>query len=142
MDYKKSLEDLEKVLSELRDENEIIPIVVEGEKDIEALRKLDINGEIISVNTGTSLTDFCDKIASKYKEIIILTDWDRRGGYLCHTIRKNLEGRVNCNLYYREIFAKNSMIRTIEGLPSWIDTMKNKINNGLKRNFNEKLPRG
>jgi len=142
MDYKKSLEDLQKALSELRDENEIIPIVVEGDKDIEALRKLDLNGEIISVNTGTSLTDFCDKIASKYKEIIILTDWDRRGGYLCHTIRKNLKGRVNCNLYYREVFAKNSMIRTIEGLPSWIDTMKGKINEGMKRNLNEKLPRG
>jgi 5S rRNA maturation endonuclease (ribonuclease M5) len=142
MDYKKSLEDLEKALSELRDENEKIPIIVEGEKDIEALRKLDIIGEIISVNIGTSLTDFCDKIASKYKQIIILTDWDRRGGYLCHTIRKNLEGRVNCNLYYREILAKNSMIRTIEGLPSWIETIKGKINNGLKRNFNEKLPRG
>jgi 5S rRNA maturation endonuclease (ribonuclease M5) len=141
MDYKKSLEDLEKALSELRDENEIIPIVVEGEKDIEALRKLDLNGDIISVNIGSSLTDFCDKIASRYKEIIILTDWDRRGGYLCHTIRKNLEGRVNCNLHYREIFAKNSMIRTIEGLPSWIDTMKAKINNEFKRNINKKLPR-
>ena len=141
MDYKKSLEDLEKALSELRDENEIIPIIVEGDKDIEALRKLDLNGEIISVNIGSSLTDFCDKIASRYKEIIILTDWDRRGGYLCHTIRKNLEGRVNCNLHYREIFAKNSMIRTIEGLPSWIDTMKAKVNNEFKRNFNKKLPR-
>ena len=142
MDYKKSLEDLEKAISELRDENEMIPIIVEGDKDIEALRKLDLNGEIISVNTGTSLTDFCDKIASKYKEIIILTDWDRRGGYLCHTIKKNLEGRVNCNTHYREIFAKNAMIRTIEGLPSWLETMRAKIVDGLKRNFNEKLPRG
>lgn len=142
MDYKKSLEDLEKAISELRDENEMIPIIVEGDKDIEALRRLDLNGEIISVNTGTSLTDFCDKIASKYKEIIILTDWDRRGGYLCHTIKKNLEGRVNCNTRYREIFAKNAMIRTIEGLPSWLETMRAKTTNGLKRNFNEKLPRG
>ena len=142
MDYKKSLEDLEKALSELQDENKQIPIIVEGDKDIDALRKLDINGEIISVNIGTSLTDFCDRIASKYKEIIILTDWDRRGGYLCHTIKKNLEGRVNCNTYYREIFAKNAMIRTIEGLPSWIDTMRTKTTNGLKRNFKENLPRG
>ncbi len=142
MDYKKSLEDLEKALSELQDENKQIPIIVEGDKDIDALRKLDINGEIISVNIGTSLTDFCDRIASKYKEIIILTDWDRRGGYLCHTIKKNLEGRVNCNTYYREIFAKNAMIRTIEGLPSWIDTMRIKTANGLKRNFKENLPRG
>ena len=133
MDYKKSLDDLEKALSELRDENKIIPIIVEGEKDINALRKLDIDGPIISVNAGISLTDFCDKIADNYKDIIILTDWDRRGGYLCHTIKKNLEGRVNCNIYYRGIFAKNSMIRTIEGLPSWIDTMKEKIINGLKR---------
>ena len=129
MDYKKSLEDLEKALSNLQDENKKIPIVVEGEKDIEALRKLDINGTIISVNTGVSLTDFCDKLADKYKDLIILTDWDRRGGYLCHTIRKNLEGRVNCNIHYRGIFAKNSMIRTIEGLPSWIETMKEKTRN-------------
>lgn len=127
MDYKKSLEDLEKALSELQEENKKIPIIVEGEKDIEALRKLDITGTIISVNTGISLTDFCDKIAREYKEIIILSDWDRRGGYICHTIKKNLEGRVSCNIYYRGIFAKNSMIRTIEGLPSWIKTIKEKI---------------
>ncbi len=129
MDYKKSLETLEKALSELQEENKKIPIIVEGDKDIDALRKLDINGIIISVNTGVSLTDFCDKIAQNYKNIIILTDWDRKGGYLCHTIRKNLEGRVNCNIYYREIFAKNSMIRTIEGLPSWIKTTSDKIRN-------------
>jgi 5S rRNA maturation endonuclease (ribonuclease M5) len=129
MDYKKSLEDLEKATSELRDENKKIPIIVEGDKDIDALRKLDIIGTIISVNAGTSLTDFCDKIADMYRDVIILTDWDRRGGYLCHTIKKNLEGRVNCNTYYREIFAKNSMIRTIEGLPSWIENMRKKIRN-------------
>jgi len=135
MDYKKSLEDLEKAITELKEENIRVPILVEGEKDIDALRKFNITGTIISVNTGTSLTDFCDRIADSYKDIIILTDWDRRGGYLCHTIKKNLEGRVNCNTYYREVFAKNSMIRTIEGLPSWIENMKNKISNGLKRNF-------
>lgn len=129
MDYKKSLEDLEKALSELREENKIIPIIVEGEKDIDALRKLEINGVIVSVNSGISITDFCDKLAAKYKDLIILTDWDRRGGYLCHTIKKNLAGRVKCNLYYREIFAKNSMVKTIEGLPSWIKTIKDKIEN-------------
>jgi len=128
MDYKKSLEDLEKAILELKDENKKTPIIVEGDKDIDALRKLDISGTIITVNTGTSLIDFCDKIAHNYKEIIILTDWDRRGGYLCHTIKKNLEGRVNCNIHYREIFAKNAMIRTIEGLPSWIENMRKKIN--------------
>ena len=101
MDYKKSLEYLEKALSELQEENKNIPIIVEGEKDIDALRNLDINGTIISVNVGVSLTDFCDKLAQEFKDIIILTDWDRHGGRLCYKIRKNLEGRINCNTRYR-----------------------------------------
>ena len=83
MDYKKSLEELEKGLNELREENKTVPIIVEGEKDIDALRKLSIFGEIIRVNTGVSLTDFCDQLAGKYRDIIILTDWDRKGGFLC-----------------------------------------------------------
>jgi len=129
MDYEKSYEDLKKALVELSEENKNIPVIVEGEKDIDALRKLDLTGEIITVNVGMSLTDFCDHIAEKYKEIIILTDWDRRGGYLCHTIRKNLQGRVKCNTHYRKIIAKNAMIRTVEGLPSWIVTIEDKIRN-------------
>ena len=129
MDYEKSLENLKKALYELSEENKKIPVIVEGEKDIEALHKLGLTGKIITVNVGMSLTDFCDKIAQDYKDTIILTDWDRKGGYLCHTIIKNLEGRVKCNTYYREVFAKNSMIRTVEGLPSWIETLKEKIRN-------------
>ena len=128
MDYKKSLENLEKALLELKEENKTAPILVEGDKDIEALHKLDIKGKILSINMGTSLTNFCDRISQEYKDIIILTDWDRKGGYLCHTIRKNLEGRVNCNTRYRKLFAKNAMIRTVEGLPSWLETMRKKLN--------------
>jgi len=128
MDYKKSFEELEKLLSELKEKNKSVPIIVEGDKDVAALRKLDINGIILSANTGRPLADFCDRIAEQYKDVIILTDWDWRGGRLCHTIRKNLEGRVNCDIKYRELFARHSMIRTVEGLPSWIETMKKKLN--------------
>jgi len=127
MDYKKSLEDIQKVLLDLQEENKKIPILVEGEKDIEALHKLGINGKIIRINTGTSIINFCDKIAQKYKAIIILTDWDRKGGFFCHTIKKNLEVRVSCNTKYREFFAKHTTIKTVEGLPSWIETITNKI---------------
>ena len=128
MDFKKSIEDLEKIIYDLGEENMSIPIIVEGKKDIVALRKLDINGSIISVNAGVPLIDFCDKIAKEHSDIIILTDWDRKGGYLCRKIKKNLEGRVNCNTKYRELFAKNAMIRTLEGLPSWLETMRTKLN--------------
>jgi len=109
MNYNESIKIIEKILLELIDENKKTPILVEGEKDIQALQKLGVKGLIISVNSGISLIDFCDKIADKYNEIIVLTDWDKKGGYLCHTIIKNLEGRVKCNTYYREILAKNSI---------------------------------
>ena len=127
MDYNEIIKNIEKNLTELIEENKIVPIIVEGEKDKLALEKLGVNGVIISVNRGVSLIDFCDRIAKKYKEIIILTDWDRRGGYLCSTIKRNLEGRVKCNIFYREVFAKNSVNKTVEGIPSWIETMKEKI---------------
>ena len=68
MDCKKSLEDIEKAVDELLDENQTVPVIVEGEKDINALRKLGATGEIIRINSGTNLIDFCDKIAEKYKQ--------------------------------------------------------------------------
>jgi 5S rRNA maturation endonuclease (ribonuclease M5) len=128
MDYKKNFQELEKGLFELIEENKKVPIVVEGDKDVFSLRKLGIIGEIITVNSGLSIIDFCDKIANKYKEIILLTDWDRKGGYICHTIERNLEGRVKCNLYYRELFAIKAMTKTVEGLYSWFTSIEQKIN--------------
>jgi 5S rRNA maturation endonuclease (ribonuclease M5) len=127
MDYKKSFEELEKILFELIEENKKIPIVVEGDKDVFSLRKLGVTGEIITTNSGLSIIDFCDKIAKDYKEIILLTDWDRKGGFICYTIQRNLQGRVKCNLYYRELFAIKAMTKTVEGLYSWFNTIKEKI---------------
>jgi 5S rRNA maturation endonuclease (ribonuclease M5) len=127
MDYEQTLEELEEELIELREENKTVPIIVEGDKDIAALRKLEVLGEIIRFNKGRSVPDFCDIIAQKHKNIILLTDWDWHGNRLCLSIKKHLENRVNCNLTYREAFAKRCICRTVEGLPSWIETLKNKI---------------
>ena len=127
MDYKKALENLEELLIELKEENKAIPIIVEGDKDIEALRKLGIKGKIIGINKGVNLSTFCDRISHEFSNIIILTDWDRRGGHICHTIKKNLQGRVKCDIKYRELFAKNTTIRIVEGLPSWIETINKKL---------------
>ena len=127
MDYKKSLEIVEKALTELKEENNNFPIIVEGEKDIQALKKLGFVGEILSLNAGVSIIDFCDNLSKQYKKIIILTDWDRKGGQLGHMIKRNLSGRIKCSLYYREIFAKNTVVKTVEGLPSWLEKIKEKI---------------
>jgi 5S rRNA maturation endonuclease (ribonuclease M5) len=126
MDYSRSLEEVQKTLSELIEENRLKPVIVEGEKDVDALRRLGLAGKIVTLNSGVTLIDFCDRIAEKYEEVIILTDWDRKGGFLYRTIERNLEGRVKIISYYREVFSKNTMIRTVEGLPSWLDTMNGK----------------
>jgi 5S rRNA maturation endonuclease (ribonuclease M5) len=127
MDYKQTLEEIEEALLELHEDSKVIPIIVEGNKDITALRKLEIPGEIIRFNKGQSVADFCDMIAQRHRKIILLTDWDWRGGRLCLSIKKHLENRVACNLRYREVFAKRCPCRTVEGLPSWIATLRKKI---------------
>jgi 5S rRNA maturation endonuclease (ribonuclease M5) len=127
MNDQEVFEELEELLTELREENKTVPIIVEGEKDITALRKLELTGEILRFNTGQSIPDFCDTIAQKHQKIILLTDWDWRGGRLGSTIKKHLENRVECNMRYRQMFAQHCMCRTVEGIPSWLQTLQKKI---------------
>ena len=134
MDEQQCLEQLQDAILELREENKTVPIIVEGEKDSTALQKLEITGEIISFNKGRSVSDFCDIIALRHQKIILLTDWDWRGGRLCQQIKKNLENRVSINLKYREIFAKRCPCRTVEGLPTWLETLRKKVE-GNKHNI-------
>jgi 5S rRNA maturation endonuclease (ribonuclease M5) len=127
MDYKKSLQKLEEGIQDLGTINKTVPIIVEGEKDINALNTLGIHGHIIPLNTGVSILNLCDTIAKRWNEIIILTDWDKQGGRLCKRIIDNLQGRTRCNTDFRKIFAKNAIVKDLEGLPSYIENLKKKI---------------
>ena len=84
----------EKIL-ELFDElilaNETIPIIVEGKKDEAALRKLGAKGEIIRLNIGLSILNFCERVASNHGEVIILPDWDEKGKQLFEKLKKNFK---------------------------------------------------
>ncbi len=127
MDCKNAIEHIEKAIEEIKQRNKEIPIIVEGEKDVEALHNLGIDGEILTVHCGEEIANFCDIIASRYKEIIILTDWDKNGWQLCRKIEENLKGRTKCFTEYRLIFAQYSMVKDIEGMPSFIKNLKRKI---------------
>jgi 5S rRNA maturation endonuclease (ribonuclease M5) len=127
MDYKEGLDEVRDIIARVRSFNERIPILVEGEKDVAALRRLGITGIILTVHAGRPLVDVCDRIAATYEEIIILTDWDKKGGRLSRAIEKNLSGRTRCITEFRGQLAKNSMVKDIEGLPSYLDSMQQKI---------------
>jgi len=72
------LEDLILELQELSDSGTII--VVEGRKDMESLRFLGIKGEI-RLASQQPLLEFTDLLSKSKKEIILLTDWDTKGGF-------------------------------------------------------------
>ena len=130
MDYKEGLDEVREIISRLRSLNEQIPILVEGEKDVAALRLLGASGVILTVHSGRPLVDVCDRIAASYEKIIVLTDWDKKGGRLSRAIEKNLSGRTRCITEFRGQLAKNSMVKDIEGLPSYLDSMQRKIDGG------------
>jgi 5S rRNA maturation endonuclease (ribonuclease M5) len=123
MDYKECLEKVEKAIQQLKDLNVKVPIIVEGEKDVEALRLLGMTGTVIPLHTGKELANFCDDVAAKYKEIILLTDWDRKGWNLTKAIERNLSGRTKCITDIRLIFAKNMGVKNTEGIPSYLKKM-------------------
>lgn len=84
----------EKIL-ELFDElilaNETIPIIVEGKNDEAALRKLGAKGEIIRLNIGLSILNFCEQVASDHDEVIILPDWDKKGIQLFKKLKRDFK---------------------------------------------------
>jgi 5S rRNA maturation endonuclease (ribonuclease M5) len=122
------LEELTSLIDRLAKENSKgVPIIVEGKKDALTLQKLGITGRIICVKASRKpLYDFLDEICEG-SEIIILTDFDRRGAQLSHTITQYLQGlNAGPNLHFwREI---GSLIRRdvkdVEGLASYIEKLK------------------
>jgi 5S rRNA maturation endonuclease (ribonuclease M5) len=148
MRYEEILEDLQKALGELREENAATPVIVEGEKDATALRNLGMEGEIITVNKGSSLFNFCEQVSSKHRLVIVLTDWDSRGGTLCRRIREGLTANgAKPNLEYRQKIAVlcRKDVKDVEGLPNYIRTLKRwtkeQRQEGARRRTDESLRR-
>ena len=110
------------------------PIIVEGKKDIETLRILDVEGTIIAAKTGgKTLLDAVSEIEkTRKKEIILLLDFDRRGKELTKRLKQHLEKtEIKTNLTFwlnlSSIISKE--VKDIEGLASYMETLKSKIPN-------------
>ncbi len=83
-------EKIEDLLAKLADKStKGVPIVVEGQKDAEALRALGICGSVFMLKTGgKSFTDAVDEIErSGAVEVVLLLDFDRRGKRLLRTLK-------------------------------------------------------
>ena len=111
-----------------------IPVVVEGQKDVVALRKLNVDGPVISSKTsGKSFLDTLTEIEQlKVREVILLLDFDRRGVEWTHRLKQHLEKtkiKPNANFWNELYGLVGRDIKDIEGLPAYMATLKKRIGN-------------
>ena len=100
--------------------NTRVPVIVEGKKDDQALRKLGLAGEIIVLHGGKGLYEFSEEIAEKFPTIVLLLDWDAKGEALFKSLAGNLrthwEEFSACRELLKMICQKD--IKDIESIPS------------------------
>ncbi len=126
-------ERLTKLLEKLAAESaKGIPFVVEGQKDVGALRQLNIEGKIVSSKTsGKSFVDMLTEIeALNVREVILLLDFDRRGVEWTRRLKQHLEKtKIKPNLtFWNELYGLVGRdLKDIEGLPAYLETLKKKI---------------
>ena len=122
-----------KVLTELKDESaKGTPIVVEGKKDIAALRALGVSGVVLSVKTGgKSFQDAVVEIESlNAPEVILFLDFDRRGKQGTQRLKQSLEhAKIKPNMtFWRELSALlGKEAQCIESLIAYMETLQDKI---------------
>jgi 5S rRNA maturation endonuclease (ribonuclease M5) len=124
---KEQLDELEKFLDRLRAESERTPILVEGARDVAALRKLGLEGEILKLNRGEGLVERADGISRHCKNIILLTDWDYKGVELHDRLKRLLRDvQVETDDFFwsrlRKLVGGGS--RTVEDLPAFLDILR------------------
>jgi 5S rRNA maturation endonuclease (ribonuclease M5) len=118
-------ERLKKVFETLYEINKRIPVIVEGRRDVNALRKIGLVGDIIAIHGGKGLYEFCEDIAERFHRVILMIDWDEKGEVLYKTVSKHLNGLWEEFSIFREIIKVlcQKDIRDIEGIPALLERL-------------------
>ena len=129
----RTLEDMERLekldglileLQDMSDKGAII--IVEGRKDVESLRSLGINGEI-KLSSQQPLIDITEQLSRRGKDIVILTDWDRKGGIVARKIIDYLQAYCiipNTDIRGRIRFLVKKRIKDIESLSKYMGKLR------------------
>ncbi|MFO7792246.1 MAG: toprim domain-containing protein [Candidatus Saliniplasma sp.] len=127
MRIKEKLEGTERVLETIREKNREIPIIVEGKKDVNALRRLGIKGRIIKIKTSKTVFRIIEGLRKEHDEVIILTDWDRTGARLYHRVKKACKANTlsfDQNIRKRLIKYTRKDIKDVESLPAFLSRLR------------------
>jgi len=103
-----------------------IPIIVEGKKDLSALRRLGIKGKILCIkNSRKVFVDFLDGVQSG--EVILFVDFDDSGLTLAKGITRYLEEKgvkVDSTLWRKARSLVRKDVKDVEGVPSYLEKLK------------------
>lgn len=130
MNGQERLERIQEVLIEIdeRLENGAI-LIVEGKKDRESLLRLGIRDSIMMVSQ-MPLLDLSEAVYRNTKDVILLTDWDRRGDQIASLISKYLRSMgliPDCRLrgILRALVKKE--IKDVESLDKYVMRLESSI---------------
>ena len=120
MSAKDNVEKVFKSLEYLKEKNRSVPIIVEGKNDIRALRRLSFQGEILQLHSRMTIEGFCRSISSRYKEVILLLDWDTKGKRLTSSLIRHLSSyEIKTDFdFWKLCFSMASQLSNVESLPS------------------------
>lgn len=97
-------------------------VVVEGERDRTAVRRLGWTGPVVVVHRGRPISATAHGLVASRRKVIVLTDWDSEGGHLARRLRDFLEPEdVRLDLDYRRRLARilRGELTHVEGLFGW-----------------------
>lgn len=130
MRLKEKLDGTRDILEQIKNKNENVPVIVEGKKDLKALRKLGLKGKIIKIKTNNTIFHIIENLRGKYEEVIILTDWDTTGARLYHKIKRACKANgIDYNEWIRKRLIKYvwGEIKDIESLPKFLKRAKRTV---------------
>lgn len=119
------------VLDDLEELSAGTPVVVEGLKDVRALKRLGVGRNVVSLGRGLSVFAFCEALSKSHKEVVVLTDWDRKGGKLARMLREAFEAnevRADTDLRARLVLLTKKDIKDIESLPKYVERLRKMAN--------------
>ncbi len=123
MRLKEEFEGLQEVFQNIKAEDKDIPIIVEGKKDVEALKSLGVERKIIKIKRGKSIFRIIEELRGKHDKVIILTDWDSSGRRLCYKIKKACESNIiEYDVEYRKTLIKflKKEVKDVESIPAFV----------------------
>lgn len=95
-------------------------VVVEGKRDLEALRSIGFNGDIVVFHNSRGISEFVHHLTIRNRKIILLLDMDRKGKVLTSKILRHL----NSSYQHDYLQTKRRLAQVTRGRIKHIEDLK------------------